>query len=160
MIKLFLCDVDSTLTNGIYYTDENGCISKGFFSRDFQGMYVLHETGVDIGIITYARDKVIVQQCNRAAKYAKILTGARNKLEVVRKNYVGNFCAWDEIAYIGDDIMDAELLNKVGIAACPCDSHDKIKTLVSNLHGFQSVHSGGRGAVREFADYVDSVNKS
>ncbi len=159
MIKLFLCDVDATLTDGAYQMYEDGTISKAFYSRDFHGMYELKEAGVRIGVISYSSDKIIVEQCQRAAKYIEIMIGAKNKLEVVEEAYIGNVCSWDEIAFIGDDIVDAELLKKVGIPACPWDADEQIKRLISHSDdGFQSSCLGGRGAVREFTEYVAAVN--
>jgi len=161
MIKLFLSDCDGTLTDGIYQMREDGSISKGFFSRDFHGMYELNKTGVEVGIISYSRDRVITEQCERAAKYVKVMIGAKNKLQVAKEEFVDKgTCSWDEIAFIGDDSVDAELLQAVGLAGCPWDADEKIKKLIARLDdGFQSSYPGGHGAVREFVEYISSVNR-
>lgn len=169
MIKLFLTDVDSTLTDGIYHTTEEGVISKNFFTRDFHGMWVLHQTGVKICIITAAGDNVIEQQCNRGAKYAEVIKGSKNKLDSIRDKYIGSAIAWNEIAYIGDDLFDVDLLKEVGICSCPSDADDEVLEIVeyrsyrsefSDVEGFQSSFPGGKGCVREFADYVLRVNEA
>lgn len=161
-IKLFLADCDGTLTDGVYQTDEEGNIRKSFHTRDFHGMWLLSQTGVKIGIITYASDDVIVHQCRRGAKYATVMKGVKNKLEAVREAFVsGQSFEWDEICYVGDDVLDMELMKKVGLAACPSDAHHAITSLV-RLHrdGFESVFPGGRGCVRDFADYVLEINQT
>lgn len=183
MIKLFLSDVDATLTDGIYHTSEQGVISKNFYTRDFHGMWMLNQTGVEVGIITVANDHVITQQCNRGAKYAKVMKGVEDKLAYVTDEFVlkCDMCeegdpyrieyphrkySWDEIAFIGDDIIDAELLKTVGLAACPLDAADEIQAIVADRsdsqegEGFRSGYPGGRGCVREFADFVLLINKA
>ncbi len=164
MIKLFLSDVDATLTDGIYHTTEEGMISKNFYTRDFHGMWMLDQAGVEVGIITVANDDVIVQQCSRGAKYAKVMKGVKDKLAFIRAEYVaGGFSSkyeWDEIAFIGDDVVDAELLAAVGSVACPSDAHHEIWGLVERRDdGFVSSFPGGKGCVREFAEYVLEINK-
>lgn len=157
MIKLFLSDVDGTLTDGIYHTTQEGQISKNFYTRDFHGMWMLDQSGIKVGIITVANDDVIVHQCDRGAKYAKVMKGVKDKLHYIMAYYVGKY-KWDEIAFIGDDVVDAELLAAVGLAACPCDAADGILDIVET-QGFVSSFSGGKGCVREFAEYVLEMNE-
>lgn len=161
MIKLFLVDVDSTLTDGIYQTDEEGGIRKNFYTRDFHGMYMLDRMGVMVSIITASRDPVIERQCNRCAKYiTEILTGARDKFLVVKETFVDRgLFKWDEIAYIGDDVMDLDLLKQVGLSACPFDAAIAvIMQLDISSDGFVMDHKGGHGCVREFAELVMALN--
>ncbi len=160
MIKLFLSDVDATLTDGIYHTTEEGTISKNFHTRDFHGLWMLNQSGVEVGIITAANDDVIVHQCNRGAKYATVMKGVKDKLAHIKSEYVdsGKF-SWDEIAYIGDDVFDEELLMAVGLAACPYDTVESVREAVLENEGFESKFNGGRGCVREFAEYVLVINE-
>lgn len=165
MIKVFITDVDSTLTDGIYRMSEDGVVSKSFFTRDFHGLWMLNESGVKVCIISYSRDKVINLQCERAAKYVYLMTGVKNKLEYVRDqvvqgNLFGQQFAWDELAYIADDVFDMDLLLAVGIAACPADAHEEVlQNLSVRKDGFLCTANGGRGAVREFADYILDLNR-
>ena len=161
MIKLFLSDCDGTLTNGIYQTTEKGDISKGFFTRDFHGMWMLYDVGVKIGIITAAGDDVIVHQCRKGAKYAKIHRRVQNKNGFVMANYIDDgLFSWDEVSYIGDDVFDMELMKSVGLCACPLDADSEVLKFVGNRsNGFCSNFSGGKGCVREFAEYVLAINE-
>lgn len=160
MIKLLLCDVDGTLTDGVYQMGEDGSLVKGFFSRDFHGLYMLHETGVKVGILTYSRDGVIEEQCRRAAKFVDVMVGAKNKLNTVYRKYVrSGDLTWDEIAFIGDDVVDSDLLGEVGLPGCPGDAYSGVTELVMELDdGFVSKFNSGRGAVRDFTDYIRTVN--
>jgi len=166
-IKLFLADVDSTLTDGIYHVSEHGRISKNFFTRDFWGLWKLHESGVKIVIITAGNDNVIDHQCRRAGKYIDVIKGTRDKRESVSNKYGPRF-SWDEIAYIGDDVFDIGLLSAVGLCACPSDAvgevlevvQDRARIELDETEGFHSNFDGGKGCVREFAEYVLAINEA
>ena len=164
MIKLFLSDCDGTLTDGIYHTTECGEISKNFFTRDFHGLWMLNKSGVKIGIITAASDDVIDHQCRRGAKYVDIIKGTNDKKVSIRAKYVSKYVSgpkfeWDEIAFIGDDVFDEALLRQVGLAACSSDADSAILQLIRERDdGFVSVFPGGKGCVREFAEYVLEIN--
>lgn len=167
MIKLFVCDVDGTLTDGIYHTTEGGEISKNFFTRDFHGLWMLNEAGVKICIITAAGDDVIKHQCRRGAKYVTVLKGVRNKLFEIEEMFVkSGLFLWNEIAYIGDDVFDIDLLYEVGLASCPSDADAVVLEILEDCNNadrlgevFVSRFPGGKGCVREFADYVLDANK-
>ena len=128
MIKLFLCDVDGVLTDGIYHTSEDGKLSKNFFTRDFHGLWMLKEAGVKIGIITAGNDDVIDHQCRRILHYADLIKGSKDKLKSIEDKY--EEFDWSEIAYIGDDIIDIELLSAVGLCACPVDADRAVIQLI------------------------------
>lgn len=159
MIKAFISDCDGTLTDGIYQVDEHGKLLKNFYTRDFHGMWQLSQIGVKIGIISYASDPVIIRQCDRCAKYAHVMTGAKDKVAALHKHFfIDKQCNWEDMCYIGDDVLDIDVMremgNQGGLIACPSDADSKILQLVKKFEGFQCEKPGGRGAVREFADYV------
>jgi len=162
MIKVFLADVDGCLTDGVYQMDEDGKIRKNFYTRDFHGMWMLDKAGVEVGIITYASDDVIVHQCKRGAKYATLMNGAKDKLGTVQKRYIDHGYSWDEIAFISDDILDLDLMKKCGFVACPSDADSVILELVGDLSmgdGYVCKFPGGRGCVREFAKIIMEYNE-
>jgi len=167
MIKLFICDVDGTLTDGICHTTEAGEISKNFYTRDFHGLWMLNEAGVKICIITAAGDDVIDKQCSRGAKYAHVIKRSKDKLNDIYEKFVENGpFHWPEISYIGDDVFDVELLYEVGLACCPSDADSAVLEVLEDCKNadrlgevFVSRFPGGKGCVREFADYVLDANK-
>ncbi|HOZ29413.1 MAG TPA: acylneuraminate cytidylyltransferase [Bacteroidales bacterium] len=149
-IKLLLSDIDGVLTDGGMYYTEIGDEIKKFCTSDGIGFKLLQEKGIKVGIITSEDRKL-----NRArAKKLKLdfdFHAQLNKLETV-----GNLCnkfniSLQNVAYIGDDINDFELLSKVGLPACPANA----ATIIKNIPGIIILEkSGGTGAVREFAEII------
>ena len=150
MIKLFATDVDGTLTYGCMYYAENGLELKKFNFRDGHGFQLLQEAGIRTAIIT-SEITPIVQK--RADKLKADYLSMKNHDKL---GYVKQLCAelgidLSEVAYIGDDVNDLELLQAVGFAACPNDAHPNIKK-IGNIKILSQ--NGGHGAVREFIDYL------
>lgn len=149
-IKLFLTDVDGVLTDaGMYYT-ENGDELKKFNTRDGMGMALLRRDGIKVGIITSEKTKIVERRAQKL-KLDYLVQGAVDKLaeaeNICRQEGVG----LENVAYIGDDINDKELLGKVGLAACPQDAQDEIKSIPGIIVLGQK---GGFGVVREYAEYI------
>lgn len=151
-VKLFLTDIDGTLTDGGMYYSENGDELKKFNTRDGMGIQLLRESGVKTGIITS-------ENCNlnrrRAEKlqvdYLRQKEAHGGKLAAAIKiaNELG--ITLKEVAYIGDDENCIELLSKVGFAACPADACEKVKC----IPGIKITHrKGGEGCVREWAEQL------
>ncbi len=169
MIKLFLTDVDGCLTDGVYQMTEEGRVAKNFYSRDFHGLFLLHESGVKIAAITTSKDFVIIKQCERAAKYVKLYTGVKDKVKIFQdeicKDYSNISLRIPEIAFMGDDIVDLPLLKLLGreggLPTCPADAGYEVLEYVRHEaeNGYVSEYSGGRGCVREVVDFILDTNK-
>lgn len=151
-IKLFLTDVDGTLTDGgMYYTAE-GDVMKKFNARDGMGLQLLQKAGIKVGIITSENTELVNR---RAAKLGVdyLVQGRRDggKLAATAEICAGLSIGLDEVSYIGDDVNCAELLRAVGTAACPADAMPEIKA----IPGIRVMSlNGGEGCVREFANLV------
>ena len=151
-IKLFLTDVDGVLTDGGMYYSETGDELKKFNTRDGMGFHLLREAGIKTGIITTENTQIVER---RAAKlkvdyvYQGKNTGGKlqTALEICRKEGI----TLAEAAYIGDDINCYDLLCNVGMAACPADAVEKIKT-IPNIKILRK--KGGEGVVREFIEII------
>ncbi len=147
-IKLFLSDVDGTLTDGGMYYSESGDELKKFNTRDGMGFQLLREKGIKTGIIT-SENMELNRRRFEKLKVDFLVQGKRNggKLEAARQicNEMG--ITLKEVAYIGDDINDIELLSEVGFAACPADACADVKA-VAGIQVMQ--RKGGEGCVREF----------
>jgi len=151
-IKLFLSDVDGTLTDGGMYYSESGDEMKKFNTRDGMGFQLLREAGVKTGIITSEETKIVVNRANKL-KIDYLCQSKRNrgKVAVVQEICSELGISWDEVAYIGDDVNCYELLSQVGLAACPNDACTKVKS----LHGIYILNKkGGEGCVRDFIDIL------
>lgn len=155
-IKLFLSDVDGTLTDGGMYYSETGDEQKKFNTRDGMGFQLLREDGIKTGIITSENTKIV---SNRAAKlkidYLCQGSVAGSKLECVKKICSDLNIGLEEVAYIGDDVNCYNLLSSVGLKACPQDACEIIK----NIPGIQIMtKKGGEGCVREFITRILNKN--
>ncbi len=151
-IKLFLCDVDGTLTDGGMYYSEKGDELKKFNTRDGMGFQLLREAGIKTGIIT-SEDTKIVENRAKKLKVDFLSQGKRNggKLAVAKEICEQLGITLDEVAYIGDDVNCVELLEAVGLKACPADACEEVKA----IDGIRVMtKKGGEGCVREFIDQI------
>lgn len=151
-IKLFLSDVDGTLTDGGMYYSETGDELKKFNTRDGMGFQLLREAGIKTGIITSENTNIVE---NRARKL-KIDFLRQSKRDGGKVGAAQEICdelgiTFDEVAYIGDDINCYDLLSKTGFAACPSDACDKVKNIPNII---MMKRRGGEGCVREFVEIL------
>lgn len=149
-VKLFLSDVDGTLTDGGMYYSESGDELKKFNTRDGMGFQLLREAGIKTGIITSEDTKIVANRAKKL-KVDYLIQGQKGKgklsavLDVCNQMEIGI----DEVAYIGDDINCVELLENVGCAACPADAQSAVKQIPNILIVEKN---GGEGCVRDFVD--------
>jgi YrbI family 3-deoxy-D-manno-octulosonate 8-phosphate phosphatase len=149
-IKLFLSDVDGVLTDaGMYYT-ENGDEFKKFCTYDGMGFQLLQKTGVKVGILT-TEDRDLNRRRAKKLGLDFDFHGVKDKLQIVKDLCKKENISLDEVAYIGDDVNCFGLLSKVGIAACPNNAVDKIKSIPTIL---QLNKNGGEGVVRELVELI------
>lgn len=151
-VKLFLSDVDGTLTDGGMYYSESGDELKKFNTRDGVGFQLLREAGIKTGIITSEDTKIVANRANKL----KVDYLCQSKRDGGKVAAVQEICddlgiSFDEVAYIGDDINCYDLLSRVGYAACPSDACDKVKK-IPNIKVMQE--NGGYGCVREFINTI------
>ena len=149
-IKLFATDVDGTMTDACMYYAENGLELKKFNFRDGMGFKLLREAGIKTAIIT-SEDTPIVRKRADKLKVDYLSMGNWKKLEFIKKICTELDITLENVAYIGDDINDEELLNAVKYKACPNDAVKRIKN-ISNIRILNS--KGGEGAVREFIEIL------
>ncbi len=151
-IKLFLSDIDGTLTDsGMYYSDE-GVESKKFNTRDGKGFELLRDNNIKTGLLTTEVSN-IVDFRSKKLKIDYVFQGVANmsKLEKALEICKIEKISINEVAYIGDDLNCLELLSAVGLAACPNDAVLEIKQ-IENILVMNS--NGGNGCVREFIEYI------
>tara|TARA_X000000368_G_scaffold416719_1_gene411320 strand:- start:1052 stop:1516 length:465 start_codon:yes stop_codon:yes gene_type:complete len=150
MIKLFLTDVDGVMTDsGMYYT-ESGDEFKKFNTKDGKAFELLRNKNIKTGIITSENTKIVLNRAKKL-KVDYLFQGAvNNKLSIIKELCQKEKININDVAYVGDDINDLELLKEVGIAACPIDAVSKIKQ-IEDIIILKS--KGGEGVVREFVEY-------
>lgn len=148
-IKLLLLDVDGVLTDGrIVYTSD-GTELKFFDAHDGYGFTKALNAGLQLGIIS-GRSSPMVTKRAKEFLIQEIHQDVEKKIavyEMLKKKYA---LVDEQIAYVGDDIPDMEIINAVGFSACPSDAMEAVK---KNVH-FISTREGGRGCVREVIDLI------
>lgn len=157
-IKLFLSDVDGTLTDAGMYYGENGEEFKKFNTHDGKGFELLRKAGIKTGIITSENTKIVANRAKKL-KIDFLYQGLehKGKLDIAKEICEELNISLNEVAYIGDDINCKELLSSVGFAACPANALDEIKNIPNII---KLTKSGGEGAVREFVEILLSFLNS
>ena len=148
-IKLVAFDIDGVLTDGSLTFDENGHEYKTFNAKDGQGIVNLNNAGIITAIIT-ARKNGTVEHRAKNLNIKELHQGCKNKIATLDEIMNKYNISFDEIAYMGDDLPDICILEKVSLKGCPADAVDEVKAAAN----FISSKNGGRGAVREFCDYI------
>ena len=149
-IKLFVMDVDGTLTDGKIYMGSAGEMMKAFHVKDGYGIHnILPQLGV-IPVILTGRKSEIVKERSRELGVVNVIQGSEDKVEDLRALLRQMSMDWNQVAYIGDDLNDLSVMRKVAWAACPCDAVDEIKEICQ----YVSTKEGGFGAVRDAIDHL------
>lgn len=148
--KLFVMDVDGTLTDGKIYMSDQGEAYKVFDIKDGYGIkHILPEMGMKAVIIT-GRESDIVRRRAQELEIELLYQGISDKLCLLEKIVNEQNCTLDEVVYIGDDVNDLQCMKKAGFCACPADAQKKVK----HLADYVTVKNGGDGAIREVIEYL------
>lgn len=154
-IKLVVSDVDGVMTDGGLYYSRHGEEIKKFNVKDGLVVHLLRNEGIKLCIVT-GRKSEIVEKRFSELKFDFIVQGSEDKMEDLKKIASELQIGLENIAYIGDDINDLELLKNVGLGGCPSDAIESLKEEVS----YVCQKKGGEGAFREFADYILTYNEN
>ena len=155
MIKVAIFDVDGVQTDSrILYLD-GGIRGRVFNVRDGQGITQLRQSDVNVWLVSGEQDSHLFDRSEKLG--VDQLFGLPDKRRVLEELPldINN----KEIAFMGDDIGDISLLMMVGMPACPKDAHPSVLNCVVSLNGFVATKDGGKGAVREFCDYIIAENR-
>jgi len=148
-IKILALDVDGVLTDGSITFTESGEECKSFDAKDGQGIVCLQKAGFVTAIIT-ARKNLTVEHRAKNLGIVELHQGAKYKLPVLESIVEKYNLSLKNVAYVGDDLPDICILEKVGLACCPNDAVKEVKKVCD----FKSKYNGGRGAVRDVCDYI------
>ena len=151
-IKLFATDVDGVLTDAGMYYDNNGNELKKFNTHDGMAFKILKEKGIFTAMITSEKTNIVKLRASKL-QVDYLFQGVKGgeKLEVLKKICIEKNMSLSEVAYIGDDINDYNVLSSVGFPACPMNAITNIKNIEGITHLSKS---GGDGAVREFVELL------
>jgi len=148
-VKMLLMDVDGTLTDGILFVLPDGEEVKSYNVKDGLGILLAHLAGLKTGIITGKTSRALEKRAEKL-KIDELHQGILDKKRVFDEILTRHQLAAEEVAYIGDDLGDLEVIKSVGLAAAVADAHPEVK----KYSHFVCRERGGRGAVREFIEYI------
>ncbi len=148
-IKFVITDVDGVLTDGGMYYSIKGDIMKKFNAKDGMGVSILKRNGISTAIITKEKNKIVLKWASKM-KIIKVYQGVVKKEDVLKKICKSYNLSEKNIAYIGDDVNDLEILKKVGFSVSPRDANHEIRKIVDHI----CKNSGGNGAFRELCDLI------
>lgn len=148
-IRMVITDVDAVLTDGGMYYTESGDIMKKFHARDGMGVTLLKKRNIPTIIITKEKTKFVKQWATNM-KIDKLYDGIQKKEDLIDEICEHYNVKPNEIAYIGDDVNDLELLKKVGLSATPANGISEAKKICDYICTLK----GGEGVFRELADLI------
>ena len=148
-IKLLILDVDGVMTDGSIILDNEGNELKRFHVRDGHGIKMLGRAGIQTALITGRKSKVVDVRAKELG-ITDVHQRVFKKSEVYEKLLQKYNCTDENIAFMGDDVVDQELLKRAGLTAVPFDAEEDVKAFADMV----MTRKGGRGAVREFINFI------
>jgi 3-deoxy-D-manno-octulosonate 8-phosphate phosphatase (KDO 8-P phosphatase) len=147
--RLLIMDVDGVLTDGKIIQDRHGHEVKVFDVKDGHGIVMAHRAKLRTGLISGRESETITRRAEELG-IALVFQKVWNKLEVYEKIRMDTALTHDEVAYVGDDVVDIPLLRRVGLAVAVADAVDEVKA----VSHFITQRPGGQGAVREVIELI------
>ncbi|QIG07295.1 3-deoxy-manno-octulosonate-8-phosphatase KdsC [Proteus sp. ZN5] len=148
-IQLLICDVDGVMSDGLIYMGNNGEELKAFNVRDGYGIRCLLTSGIEVAIITGRQSKLLEDRA-KTLGITYLYQGQHNKLLAYQQLLDTLNLKPEQTAYIGDDLIDLPVMEKVGLSAAVADAHP----LLTPRANYVTRIAGGRGAVRELCDLI------
>ena len=152
-VKVLLFDVDGVLTNGditiIPNAEGKGTEVKSFSAHDGLGISLARLAGLKIGFVTKRNSQVVAIRA-RDLKIDHVYQGQSHKMEAVNKILAAENCTLDEIAYVGDDIIDLPVMRMVGVAIATANARPQVKAAAH----YVTPLGGGQGAGRDAIDFI------
>lgn len=148
-IKMFLTDCDGCLTDaGMYYSAEGDTLKK-FNTKDGLGMSRLRASGIKVGIVTGEASDIVIRRAEKL-KLDIVLTGVSDKLKEVKHLCSVHGITLDQVAYVGDDLNDLDVIRACGYGCAVADAWPE----VIDAAKYVTSRKGGDGAVREVAERI------
>ena len=152
-IKLVATDIDGVWTDAKMHYTENGDFMKSFSTYDGMGVEMLRNKNIETVIMTSENSKIVLKRAKKL-KIREVYINEKNKLDRLKQICFDRKIPLNEVAYIGDDINDIEVLKNVGISALTNNSPIKEQIEVDYI----TKKKGGDGAFREFAELILKEN--
>lgn len=151
-IKAFIFDVDGVLTDGLVHVTETGEQLRRFSIKDGYALQLAVKRGFPIAIISGGRSQSVVSRL-KGLGIQDIYIGVDNKIDAFEEFLLIRDLQPEQILYMGDDIPDHPVMQKVGLPVCPADAAEEIKSISKYI----SPIKGGAGCVRDVIEKVLKV---
>ncbi len=153
-VRLLVLDVDGVLTEGGMFYTQSGDEFKRFHTRDGMALKKLTKSGFQVAFLSSGINDMLVNSRAKLLGVQNTYVGLDPKLGILDSWLKRMSLGWEEVAYIGDDVNDLEVMKKCGFTACPSDAVAKVKAIADVILD----RKGGDGCVREFIeDYLIDV---
>lgn len=152
--KLILTDIDGVWTDGGMYYDQTGNEWKKFNTSDSAGVLFAHRLNIPVGIITGEETHIVARRSNKL-RVDYLFQNTKDKLAVAQSLCEELHITLKDVAYIGDDLGDINLLKQVGFAGVPASAPDYVKV----LGNVPLSKKGGEGVFREFVEKIIGSEK-
>ncbi|PPD44923.1 MAG: 3-deoxy-manno-octulosonate-8-phosphatase KdsC [Methylobacter sp.] len=149
LIKLLVLDVDGVLTDGKLFFDHQGNEYKSFHAQDGHGIKLLRQTGVEVAVISGRRSAAVTLRMNSLG-ISHVYQGHEDKRAAFQELLTSLQLSPEQVAYVGDDLLDLPIMTRAGLAIAV---HDAVDTVKQRAH-WQTSRCGGQGAVREACDLI------
>lgn len=151
-VRILVLDVDGVMTDGRLFYHDNGTESKAFDVRDGHGIKMLKQADIETALIS-GRSSPLVEKRAADLGITEVVQGVRDKVGHLETILSARNLGFDEAAFIGDDVVDLTVMNRVGFAVVVADGSEY---LFDTAH-YVTLAPGGRGAVREVAELILGV---
>lgn len=148
-ISLLLLDVDGVLTNGQLFYGEHGEVMKAFNTLDGQGIKLLQQNGIQVGIISGRKSAALSLRASSLG-ITLMAQGREDKSDALDELLQTQPCPLAHIAYVGDDLPDLLVMRRVGLPIAVPNAHDSVHRCAALC----TTRAGGEGAVRDVADFL------
>ena len=147
-IKFVVCDVDGTLTDGGMYITSDGTHFKKFNTKDGMAVKMLYQNNYHVGLISHSKTKEMVNERANMLSIKHCYVGGDDKLTILNQWITELGISLEEVAYLGDDNNDLNIMENVGLAVCPSDASKRI----SKIADITLINKGGDACLREFVE--------
>jgi 3-deoxy-D-manno-octulosonate 8-phosphate phosphatase (KDO 8-P phosphatase) len=148
-IELLILDVDGVMTDNTIYLDDRGVESKKFNILDGMAIWLAQKAGIEVALISGRPSRATEFRASHL-KIKHVYLGESDKMRAYQKLKNNLKVKDDQIAYLGDDILDVPVLRRVGLPVCVKNSNTKVKRFAKLV----TKAKGGEGAVREMVEMI------
>jgi 3-deoxy-D-manno-octulosonate 8-phosphate phosphatase (KDO 8-P phosphatase) len=148
-VEMLVCDVDGVLTDGGLYYDDGGRVSKRFHVQDGFGIKMAQAAGLEVAIITGLESEAVRMRILELG-ISEYHAGRKDKLELLQDICGRQGLQADQLAFLGDDWVDAKVMQAVGLPMAVANAQPEVKQIAALVTGA----AGGNGAVREAVRFI------